>query len=254
MGGKDMQKERCIPIKKRLVEYMRKWFSEFLFEGGTSQLYVFRRGNPDGIYDYIIVQREFFEGTISLVITEVASCYNKSWKGIPWFTIGYGTDIGVLITGKNSFNADTGWHRCKNDPEELQKIFDGIREDIDTYVLDYFEKCHEKIHTVKYKAITNSYMQTQFSILSPEDIQTMKDYLIRVNKAFSEYRRACRKNNERETTPYFDIIPLHPILEHWITDIQKQLNYSYLSENIRTQLIKDTTVLFRDNYDFYDLR
>lgn len=97
-------------------------------------------------------------------------------------------------------------------------------------------------------------MQMQFSILSAEDIQTVKDYLVRVNKAYSEYRRTCRKNNERETIPYFDIIPLHPIVEHWITDIQEQLNYSYFSENIRTQLIKDTTVLFRDNYNFYDLR
>lgn len=248
-----MQSEKCIPIKKRLVEYMCKWYPDFLFQGGTSQFYAFRRDNPDGIYDHIIIQREFFEGTISLVITEIASCYNKSWKGIPWFTVGYGTDIGVLITGKNSYDANIGWHRCKNHPEELQKAFDGIREDIDAYVLGFFGKSHEKIRTDKRKVITNSYMQMQFAVLSGEDVQTIKDYLVRVNKAYSEYRKNCRKNGERETTSYFDVISLHPIVEHWITDIQERLNYSYLSENTRTQLIKDTTVLFRDNYSFYNL-
>lgn len=248
-----MQSKKCIPIKKRLVDYMCERFPDFIFEGGNSQLYAFRRENPNGIYDHIIIQRDFFEGVLSLVITEVASCYNKSWKGIPWFTVGYDTDIGVLITGKQRYDANTGWHRCKNDPEELPKILDGIREDIDTYVFKFLEKCHEKIHTDKYKVITNSYMQTQFSILSEEDIKTVKEYLICVNKAYSEYRKTCRKHGEKETTPYFDVIPLHPIVEHWIEEIQEQLNYSYLSENIRIQLIKDTTVLFRDNYNFYNL-
>ena len=70
---------------------------------------------------------------LSLVITEVASCYNKSWKGIPWFTVGYGTDIGVLITGKQHFDANIGWHRCKNAPDELQKVLVDIKGDIYTY-------------------------------------------------------------------------------------------------------------------------
>lgn len=249
-----MQSEKSIPIKKKLIHYMGEWFPNFIFEGGNSHFFAFRRENPNGIYDHIIIQREFFEGVLSLVITEVASCYNASWKGIPWFTVGYDTDIGVLITGKQCYDENTGWHRCKNDPEELQNIFDGLREDINTYVLDFIPKCHKKIHTDKCKVITNSYMQTQFLALCEEDIQLIKEYLVRVSKAYSAYRKNCRKHGEKETTPYFDIIPLHPIVEHWLLDIQKQLNYSYLSKGIRTQLIKDTTVLFRDYYDFYDLR
>lgn len=97
-------------------------------------------------------------------------------------------------------------------------------------------------------------MQTQFLTLNKEDIQAIKEYLIHVSKVYSEYRKTCKKRGVKETTPYFDIIPLHPIVEHWITTIQKQLNYSNLSESTRTQLIKDTTVLFRDNYNFYNLR
>ena len=87
-----MPAEKCIPVKKKLIDYISKQFPDFLFEGGNSTFYAFCRENPDGIYDHIIIQREFFEGTLSLVITEAAACYNCSWKGIPWATVGYDTD------------------------------------------------------------------------------------------------------------------------------------------------------------------
>lgn len=232
---------------------MSQWFSDFLFEGSTSQFYVFRRKNADGIFDYIIIQREFYEGTISLVITEVASCYNKLWKGIPCFTVGYDTDIGALITKKNYYDANIGWHRSKNDVEELSELFDGIRKDIDTYVIDYFLKCHEKINADNLMRVTNSYMQTQFTILNQEDIKLIKEYLVNVDKAYSQYMMDCKKNKKKEIKEYFEIIPVHPIVERWIINIQKLLNYSNLSKSIRTKLIKDVTVLFRDNYNFYYL-
>lgn len=250
----DMQNEKCLPIKKKFIAYMSKWFSDFMFEGSADQFYAFRRENPDGLYDHIIVQRDFYEGTISLVVTVAASCYNKSWRGIPWFTIGHDTDIAVLITGKKRYDADTGWHRRKNNAEEIYGIFDEIRKDIDTYVLNYFTECHKKINMDKRMVITNSYMQAQFAALSEEDINAVKKYLVSLNKAYSEYRKVCRKKGEQETVLYFDTIPLHPIVEKWITDIQEQLNYSYLSESIRTQLAEQTTILFRDNYNFYNLR
>lgn len=105
-----MQNGKCIPIKKKLIAYMSTWFPDFLFQGGNSQFYAFRRENPNGIYDHIIIQREYYEGTVSLVVTEAASCYNKSWRGIPWFTVGYDTNIGVIISGKKQHDTDIGWH------------------------------------------------------------------------------------------------------------------------------------------------
>lgn len=249
-----MQSEKCIPIKRTLVDYMCRWFPDFLFAGAASQVYAFRKENPDGIYDYIMMYREFYQGTISLVITETASCYNKSWKGIPWFTVGCSTDIRVLITGKNCYDPNIGWHRCKNNPEEFGVLLDGIREDIDTYVLDFFKRSHRKILADKCMVTTNSYMQTQFKELSEEDVQAVKEYMVRANKAYSEYRTDCRKKGQKATKPYFEIIPLHPVMECWLTDIQKHLNYTYLSESIRKQIIKDAGLLFRDHYDFYNLK
>lgn len=249
-----MQNEKCIPIKKKLISYMSTWFPDFLFQGGNSQFYAFRRENPNGIYDHIIIQREYYEGTVSLVVTEAASCYNKSWKGIPWLTVGYDTDIGVIISGQKQRDTNIGWHRCDNNAEKLYELFDEIRNDIDTYILAYFTKCHEKINPDRCMVITNSYMQAQFAELSKENIDAVQEYLVNVNKAYTVYRKICRKNGKQETTTYFDIIPLHPIVEHWLTDIQEQLNYPYLSEEIRTQLIRYTTVLFRDNYNFYNLK
>lgn len=249
-----MQGEKCIPIKKKFVDYMSKWFPDFLSEGSNSQFYAFRRENSDRIYDHIIIERVFYEGRIYLVVTEAASCYNKSWRGIPWFTVGDETSIGVLITGKKYYDADTGVHWCNNDEQELSGLFDEIRKDIDTYVIDFFTKCHEKINGDRHMVITNSYMQTQFELLSEEDIHVIKEYLANVNKAYSEYRKACKKSGEKETTQYFDIIPMNPIVEQWLTDIQERLNYSCLSNSMRTQIIRNTTVLFRDNYNFYNLK
>lgn len=240
-----MQSERCIPIKKKLVGYMSKWFPAFVFEGGHGPFYAFRRENPDGIFDHIILQREFYQGKLSLIITEVASCYNRSWKGIPWFTVGYGMDI--RSEGK------VVWHSCKNDPEELRGLFDCIRTDIDAYVTGFFAECHEKIRADKRRVTTNSYMQAQFTTLRKEEIQAIKEYLARVGKAYSACRKASRKNGEQAATAYFDILPLHPVVERWVREIQEQLGCPYLSEKMRIQIIKDATILFRDNYDYYDL-
>lgn len=246
--------ERCVPIKKKFVNYMAGQFPEFAFEGSSSQFYAFRRENADSIYDHIIVQREFYEGMIGLVVTEVASCYNQSWKGIPWFTVGLDTDIGVLITGKNRYDANTGWHRCKNSAEELPRLFEEIRTDIDTYVMAFFEKSHHTINADKRMTATGAYMKAQLTALSEDEAAAVKEYLGNVSQAYMGYSRDCKKSGQRETTEYFDIIPLHPIVERWVSELQKALNYSSLSKNMRTRLIKDTTVLFRDQFDFYNLR
>ena len=245
---------KCIPIKKRLVDYMSKWFSEFIFVGGDNQLYAFQKENVDGIYDYIFIQREFYQGKIILTITEVASCYNKSWKGIPWFNIGYSASIGALITGKNHYDANIGSHVCENNIYELDRLFDGLKKDINTYVIKFFAKQHNIINADKYMLITNSYMNEQFMVLSKSDVDLIKGYLINLNRAYSKYRNECRKDGKKEVISYFDSIPLHPIVEGWLKDIQEQLNLLKLSESMRTQLLKYITILFRDNYDFYNLR
>lgn len=249
-----MPAEKCIPVKKKLIAYMAGQFPDFLFQGGNSTFYAFRRANADGLYDHIIIQREFFEGVLSLVITEAASCYNQSWKGIPWFTVGSSTDIGVLITGKNQYPADTGWHRINNSIEELDGLFEAIKSDIDTYVLKFFANSHERINSDKQMTAMNSYMKVQFTELSEVDISAVKQYLVDVSRANSEYWKQCKKAGTKQTIAYFDLIPLHPIVEKWLTEIQNALNYSYLSDKIRTKLIKDTTVLFRDRFNFYNLK
>ena len=242
------------PNKKEAHCIYVKWFPDFFFEGGNSQFYAFRRNNSDEIYDHIILQKELYENTLRLAITEVASCYNQSWKGIPSAVVGYSTDIAVLITGNHHYKVGTGWHECENKAEELEGLLDEIRKDIDTYVFNYFIKNHEKINADQRLVTINSYMQSQFKLLSENDIQAIKEYLIDVNKTYGAYRKSCMKNKEKETTRYFDIIPLHPIVECWLNDLSDRLNYSHFSDSTRHQIITQTTVLFRDNYNFYDLK
>lgn len=249
-----MSNEKCIPIKRELIAYMFEYFLDFSFQGNRGNIYAFRRDNHDGIYDYIILQRDFFEGEISLIISELASCYNSSWRGIPWFTIGYETDIQVLKTGKKYYDAISGWHKVGNCKEELNGLFSAIKSDIETYAMSYFSKSHEKLHADTHMTITNVYMQAQVLTMQPNQVIMLKEFLVTLNHAYSAYRKECRKNKQEEQIDYYDILPLHPLIEQWLLDIQKILNYSSLSKQIRTQLIGYTTILFRDAYNFYNLK
>lgn len=250
----NLKNEKCIPIKRALIAYMSKNFFDFSFQGSSGNLYAFCRENNDGIYDHIIMQREFYEGTISMIITELASCYNRSWRGIPWFAIGYETDIQVLKTGMKYYDATLGWHKVDNCKNELDGLFSAIKSDIDTYAMPYFLKNHDKLNADKLMTITNTYMQAQIITLNPNQVDEIKEFLVTVNQSYCAYRKECRKNNRKEQIEHFDILPQHPLIEQWLSDIQKQLNYSNLSKNIRKQLIRDTTILFRDAFDFYGLK
>lgn len=248
-----MSNKKCIPIKKKLTSYMSKHFSDFLFVGSYSNFYAFRRENQCGIYDYIIIQKEFFEGILSVIVTEVASCYNKNYRAIPHFIVGYNTDIAVLITGKNTYNTAIGWHSIENNAEQLNDLFELIKKDIDNYVMDYFEKCHKKINSDKYMTVMNCYVQAQFKMLCDDEINSIKQYLVDVNKTYSAYRKMCKKNGLKESKAYFDNIAVHTTIQKWLTDIQKILGYAYLSKSIKMQMIKNITILFRDNFNFYHL-
>ncbi|NDO46942.1 hypothetical protein [Clostridium sp. MD294] len=248
-----MSNKKCIPIKKNLISYMSKYFADFLFVGNHSNFYAFRRENECEIYDYIIIQKEFFDGILSVIITEVSSCYNKNYRAIPHFTVGYDTDIATLITAKNTYNTATGWHNIESKAEQLNDLFELIKKDIDNYVMDYFEKCHKKINSDKYMTVMNCYVQAQFKMLCDNEINSIKQYLVDVNKAYSAYRKMCKKTGAIETIEYFDIIPVHTIVQKWLVDIQKALNDCYLSKSIKMQMIKNITVLFRDNFNFYHL-
>lgn len=249
-----MPNDKCIPIKRALIAYMSEYFLEFSFQGTSGNLYAFCRENNDGIYDHIIMQREFYEGTISIIITELASCYNRSWRGIPWFTIGYETDIQVLKTGKKYYDATLGWHKAENCKKGLDGLFSAIKFDIDTYAIPYFCGNHDKLNSDKLMVATNTYMQIQVTTLHPNQVDAIKEFLVTVNQSYSSYRKECRKNNRKEQIEYFDILPLHPLIEQWLSDIQKLLNYSQLSKNVRKQLIGSTTILFRDAFNFYGLK
>ena len=248
-----MSNKKCISIKKKLTSYMSKHFSDFLFVGSYSNFYAFRRENQCGIYDYIIIQKEFFEGILSVIVTEVASCYNKNYRAIPHFIVGYNTDIAVLITGKNTYNTAIGWHSIENNAEQLNDLFELIKKDIDNYVMDYFEKCHKKINSDKYMTVMNCYVQAQFKMLCDDEINSIKQYLVDVNKTYSAYRKMCKKNGLKESKAHFHSIAVHTTIQKWLTDIQKILGYAYLSKSIKMQMIKNITILFRDNFNFYHL-
>lgn len=246
--------EKCIPIKKELIAYMSQQLSDFSFQGCHGNIYAFCRYGIAGIHDYILIQREFYEGNLSLAISALASCFNTSWRGIPWFTIGYETSLPVLITGKKYYDASLGRHCVSNSKDQLETLFTAIKSDIFTYALPFFSKSHIKINSDLLITTTNLVMRNQLSIMNSEQIDELKNYLIVRNKEYSLYRKECRKNHQNEQIDSFDSNPLHPLIEGWLLRIQKQLKYAHLSKALRTQFIRNTTILFRDAFDFYGLK
>ena len=228
-----MAKEKCITIKKPLIDYIETHYPEFEYEGGTSSFYAFVRKSENGIYDHILVERVFFNGKIHLIISEVASCYNKSWKCIPHTTVGIGTSLGALITGKKYYQAGTGEHTCDNNLEDLQNAFNGICKDIERYVLRFFEKSHRDIENDKQLTTIYSYMRNQFMTLTDEEVQSVINHW---------------KQTEKNTQS--SIISFHPIEEKWLSDIQQELGYSTLSDKTRNQIARIVAILFKEEYRF----
>ena len=244
-----MKTQRCIPIKKKLVDYMAEYFPDYEFKGTTNILYGFTKENNDGIYNHIMIQREFFEGKIQLIIAEVGACYNKNWKGIPMLRVGYCTDIGCLITGRTIHPAGIGWHFCDNNADDLQQLFDQIKSDIDTYVIDFFQKKHEQINSNQLLTTINAQMQTELLTLSADEVASIQAYLIDVSRADSEYYKTHRHILRGEAMSYYEIIPMHPIVEKWISEIEQRVGLSSIARNLRHDMIRQAINLFYDNYD-----
>lgn len=219
-----MAKAKYIIVKKQIVPYIENRFPDFRFENRPGKIYSFRRVNEDNLYDYILVNSEFFEGKIILKVSEVATCYNKSSKYIPNRTLGKGTSIGVLITGKNYYPANTGNHTCENNDEDLNRILVEIGDDIDRYVMGYFKRCHEELNHDRQLLVARDYLQSKFDSMSFEEAQAIRDAW--------------------EGLGY-----LHPVFEEWIEGIQKELRLKDLSESLRTKLVRFVILYFADVFE-----
>lgn len=243
-----MAKERCIPIRKRLVEFMASEYPDFLYQGNHSFFYGFTRMNPDGICDHIVLQREFFQGKIGLVLTEAASTYTRNYRSIPWWIVGYETDIGVLITGENSYPAEIGWRYCENRVDALPELFGAIKNDIDTYVLDYFDACHKRIQEDPHLPILYAYIEPRLSTLSDAEIKSIQAYDQEVTRAFFEYDRECIKQNVRTTKWCYELIPFHPLLEQWLNALKDQFQVESFPLDLKMKLVNSMMRLFLDRY------
>lgn len=243
-----MAKERCIPIRRRLVEFMASEYPDFLYQGSHSIFYGFTRMNPDGICDHIVLQREFFQGKIGLVLTEAASTYTRNYRTLPWRRVGYETDIGVLITGENSYPAEIGWRHCENRVDALPELFGAIKNDIDTYVLDYFDACHKRIQEDPHLPALYAYIEPILSSLSDAEIKSMQAYDQELNRASSEYYRACREQNIGPTKWCYELIPFHPLLERWLNELKDQFQVESFPFDLKMELVNSMMRLFLDRY------
>lgn len=229
---------RCIPIKRKLVEFFDTVFPDFKFQATSGELYIFRKENIDHLYDYIFIQKEFFEGKISLAVSEVSCCYNQSWKGIPHSILGKSTSIGVLITGKNYYPAEIGWNQCDNNNQALDGLFHAIQKDIEKYVIPFFYQQHLELaqDTISKKIYT--YTQHIFPKLKDLEIETLKQWLGQINRAYREHKQIER---------YFFAVECPTILQSWLETIEKELQKEKIQLD-KNEIIKKLLILFRDYF------
>lgn len=255
-----MSLTKCIPIKKPLIEKLCDEFPYFKFEGAHSSFYSFGRHASDGLYEHIIIQRDFntSENRGALVITEAAVCYNRNWRGIPWFTVGTGTDIAVLITGKKQYPACTGWRYFENTKEGLAHALEQISADIQKYILPYFADCHIKLIQDKIMKTVNDYTTELFPKMSENEVVSFKNYLKTINITYSQWRKDRRKQDltvhtKEDTDEYIDNETKNAFLEKCVDEIRLLLQLPGLKESVGKRIRMYFKLLFRDYFDFYNL-
>lgn len=248
-----MKNKRCINIKRSLIDFIELNFKEFIFEDSSNSIYIFKRCNKNKIYDYIFIQKDFYEGEISLTISEVASCYNSNWRGIPHCIIGYETNIACLITKNKVYDSNVRWHKCQNNKDDLQRIFLELKKDINEYVLPFFKESHQKINEDTVIKLVKNYIIYEAKKLTDDEVNSIKKYIKDCNLKYSKYIKECRINN-KQILNYFEVVKdNHKILQKWEIDIIKNLN-KHISTKTKLDIKKYILILFKDLFDFYNLK
>ncbi|MCC8123580.1 MAG: hypothetical protein LIO58_08565 [Oscillospiraceae bacterium] len=243
---------KSIPIKKDLIAMMEHNFPDFIFCSTHQSLYGFTRFTEDLLYDHIIIQRDFYNEEGNLVITEVASCYNQNWRSHPWYTVGQGTDIAVLITGKHRYPAGTGWHSYGNTREQLSAAMDQLVEDINRYVLPYFQKIHEELAKDKLMRVTALYLRTAIASMQTDEIESFQQYMKAYQDDYSAWRKECLKLKKKiDDSQYSCFIPDHPLINLWMEDIKNLLDFPKLKDSGKSRIRKYIFCLFRDIHSYY---
>ena len=118
---------------------------DFKFAWAKSIFYNFCRIHEDGLYDFILFQRDGKTGALAV---EVATTYNPCWAGAGDRPMGRNTGLAYLKFGRTGWiEAERNWYIYKNLKPEFQLVLAEISGDLQLHAMDYFSRSAQELRS-----------------------------------------------------------------------------------------------------------
>ena len=124
-------------IKKDLIAHVEANHPDFKFAWAKSIFYNFHRKHRDGLFDFILFQRDGKTGALAV---EIATSYDPCWDGAGNRPIGRNTGLAYLKFGRTGWiEAERNWYIYNNAKDQFNIILAEISGDLRLYAMNYFE-------------------------------------------------------------------------------------------------------------------
>ena len=138
-----MVKSRFI-VKPHVVSMMSIRFPQYQYIFTKDTRYFFRRESIDGIYEYVVFQRD---GNAGAFYIDLATTYNPIWEGIVPYPLGKWASLAELVKiGRRGYiDALENWYFYRNSEELLHIILDEIAKDLARQGVFFFKKARNEL-------------------------------------------------------------------------------------------------------------
>lgn len=165
-----------VVIKPFLVKMMKDEFPEFEIIDKSGLFYLFRKKEAENLYSYIQFQREGAPYNQLLITVSGVGC-NKRWDGYPSTIIGKTRCLGYMMSNGMP-TSNIGWVKYGETEEEINKCMYTLKEQIETYVLPYFEEVKLTLESDKLFQNVVETMSEELPKETKEDLEEIKKLLI----------------------------------------------------------------------------
>jgi len=132
-----------VQIKKHLLSHMAANHPDFKYAWAKSGFYNFCRPHEDGLYDFILFERDGEAGALAV---EVATTYDPCWDGAGNHPMGRNTGLAYLKFGrKGSIEVELNWYIYHNTKEELNIVLAEISGDVRLHAADFFDRSAQEL-------------------------------------------------------------------------------------------------------------
>jgi hypothetical protein len=132
-------------IKKDLLYHMESNHPDFKFAWAKSIFYNFCRVHEDGLYDFVLFQRDGKTGALAV---EVATTYDPYWNGAGNRPMGRNTGLAHLKFGRSNWiEAERNWYVYRNLKDELNIVLAEISGDLRLHAMSYFDRSARELRS-----------------------------------------------------------------------------------------------------------